>query len=53
MTHEFLEHLIKIYPNDQVLGQAIRSFYELKRNRPNSSIVEVENEFIRGFQYKP
>lgn len=53
MTPEFLEHLIKLYPNDQVLGQAVRRFWELKRSKPNLSIVELENEFTRGFQFRP
>jgi len=50
MTPEFLDQLIKLYPNNYELGNAVRAFWYMKRDKPNLSLVELENEFLRNFQ---
>lgn len=50
MTPEFLEQLIKLLPNNYSLGEAVRSFWHLKRDNPKSSLIDLENQFLRNFQ---
>lgn len=50
MTPEFLDQLIKLFPNNYELGNAIRSFWHMKRDNPKKSLVVLENEFLRNFQ---
>ena len=50
MTPEFLDQLIKLYPNNYELGNAVRAFWHMKRDKPNLNLIELENEFLRNFQ---
>ena len=50
MTPEFLDQLIKLYPNNYSLGDAVRAFWNMKREKPNLTIVELENYFLQHFQ---
>ena len=53
MTPEFLEILIKEYPNNYALGDAVRRFCSLKREWPDLTTIEVENKFMTdNFQPK-
>lgn len=50
MRTEFLEKLVKRYPNNYELGNVIRSFWNTKRDNPILSLDELENKFINNFQ---
>ena len=52
MTPEFLDQLIKLFPNNYSLGDAVRAFWNMKRDNPKRSLVEIENEILRNFQSK-
>ena len=52
MTPEFLDQLIKLFPNNYSLGDAVRAFWNMKRDKPNASLIEIENEILRNFQSK-
>ena len=50
MTPEFLQLLIKKFPNDYDLGENIRKFYFFYNERETSmNISEIENEFIKTY----
>ena len=46
MTPEFLELLIKEYPNNYSLGDAVRRFNWLKTEYPDLTSIELENKFM-------
>jgi hypothetical protein len=50
MTPEFLDQLIKLFPNNYELGNVIRAFWHMKRDKPNASVIDLENEILRNFQ---
>lgn len=53
MTPEFLEILIKEYPNNYTLGDAVRRFNWLKKEWPDLTLIEIENKFMTdNFQSK-
>jgi|694.fasta_scaffold33357_8 hypothetical protein len=54
MSDNFLNELIKRYPNHFALGEAVKRFWEFKRERPNQSQEQIEEEFfIINFQFNP
>ena len=47
-----LNELIKRYPNHFALGEAVKRFWEFKRERSNQSQEQIEKEFlIINFQF--
>ena len=54
MSDNLLNELIKRYPNHFALGEAVKRFWEFKRERSNQSLEEIEKEFIsKYFQINP
>lgn len=53
MTDRLFNELIKKYPNHFELGTAVKRFWDFKKERPNQSIEQIEEEFlIINFQFK-
>ncbi len=51
MSDNLLEELIRKYPNHFSLGEAVKRFWEFKKQRPNQSLEDIEKEFIsKNFQ---
>lgn len=54
MSDNLLNELIKRYPNHFALGEAVKRFWEFKRERSNQSQEQIEQEFlIINFQFNP
>jgi hypothetical protein len=52
MSDNLLNELIKRYPNHFALGEAVKRFWEFKRERSNQSQEQIEKEFlIINFQF--
>jgi len=52
MTQEFLRKLIKLFPNNYSLGEAVRRYQTYKDNNPNVNSIALEKEFLDNFQNK-
>jgi hypothetical protein len=52
MEKDFLEQLIKTYPNDYSLGSAIRKYWMIRQEYPNKSIQDIQQKFLElNFQF--
>ena len=53
MTDYLLNELIRRNPNHFALGDAVKRFRDFKKERPNQSLEQIEQEFLSiDFQSK-